>query len=64
MNKDLQHQRIKLWCDVYVAYVRSDNSTAANGAVTWADTALKRFDERFVEKEDKPSMEATDAKVC
>jgi len=39
--------RKKLWCDVYVAYVGAANVTASDGAKTWADKALLRFDERF-----------------
>ena len=35
--KELESTRMKLWCDVYVAYV-------------WADIALKRFDETFKEE--------------
>ena len=55
MNKDHQQQREKFWCDVYVAYVAADNSTAADGAKLWADQALKRFDERFSKaKSDMP----------
>jgi hypothetical protein len=58
MDKDLtikeRHEnfRKKLWCDVYVAYVSSDNSIHRDGAKNWADTALQRFDERFKIQED------------
>lgn len=47
MNKDYDQQRMKLWCEVYVAYVASANSTCSDGAKAWADVALKRFDDRF-----------------
>ncbi len=47
MNKDHEMQRKKLWCDVYVAYVSADNSTLSDGGKSWADRALKAFDERF-----------------
>jgi hypothetical protein len=47
MTKDYDDCRRKLWCDVYVSYVGSSNSQNSDGAKTWADTALKRFDERF-----------------
>jgi hypothetical protein len=47
MNKDIEMQRMKLWCDVYVAYVGADNSVNDDGGKRWADIALKRFDERF-----------------
>jgi hypothetical protein len=47
MNKNHEQQRKKLWCDVYVAYVGTDNSTDPDGASCWADKALKRFDKRF-----------------
>jgi hypothetical protein len=52
MNKDHEQQRKKLWCDVYVAYVASSNSTACDGAKVWADKALERFDERFPKPKD------------
>ena len=52
MNKDHEQQRKKLWCDVYVAYVASSNSTACDGARVWADKALERFDERFQKPKD------------
>jgi len=47
MDKDHEQKRKQLWCDVYVAYVQSSNSTCQDGGKHWADTALKRFDERF-----------------
>lgn len=47
MDRDHEQQRKRLWCEVYVAYVAADNSTKSDGAKGWADTALKRFDERF-----------------
>lgn len=47
MSKDHEQQRKELWVGVYIAYVRADNSTDQDGASRWADTALKRFDERF-----------------
>jgi len=51
MNKDHEEQRKKLWCDVYVAYVGAANATSSDGAKSWADKALERFDERFPNKE-------------
>ena len=42
-----EQQRKKLWCEVYVAYVRSDNSTESSGGASWADRALREFDKRF-----------------
>jgi len=55
MEKDHEQQRKKLWCDVYVAYVSASNSTSSSGAKTWADQALKSFDERFpAPKEGQP----------
>lgn len=47
MSKDHEHQRRQFWCDIYVAYVGASNSSAPDAAKTWADYALKRFDERF-----------------
>jgi len=58
MEKDIsieenhENQRKKLWCDVYVAYVSAANAIKEDGAKAWADTALKRFDERFNIKKD------------
>ena len=49
--KELESTRIKLWCDVYVAYVSAANATKSDGAYIWADIALKRFDQTFEEKE-------------
>jgi hypothetical protein len=49
--KELESTRMKLWCDVYIAYVSSANATKNDGACAWADIALKRFDERFKEEE-------------
>lgn len=51
MNKDHDEYRKQLWCDVYVAYVESSNSTSSSGAANWADAALKAFDQRFRDKE-------------
>ena len=48
--KELESTRMKLWCDVYVAYVGAANATKNDGAYIWADNALKRFDETFKEK--------------
>lgn len=45
--KELESTRMKLWCDVYVAYVGAANATKNDGAYIWADNALKRFDETF-----------------
>ena len=56
MNKDHEQQREKIWCDVYVAYVQSSNSTAQDGGKVWADTALKRFDERFPATKESPEV--------
>lgn len=47
MTKDYEDCRQKLWCDVYVAYVGASNSQNSDGAKSWADTALRRCDERF-----------------
>ena len=56
VNKDYNEEhkltRKKLWIDVFVAYTSSSNSTSKNGGATWADFALKEFDERF-KKSDK-----------
>ena len=49
--KELESTRMKLWCDVYVAYVSAANATKSDGAYIWADIALKRFDQTFEEKE-------------
>jgi hypothetical protein len=49
--KELESTRMKLWCDVYIAYVSAANATKNNGAYVWADIALERFDERFKEEE-------------
>lgn len=49
MDKDHEQQRKKLWCDVYVAYVGAANSTSPDGAKSWADKAVERFDERFTQ---------------
>ena len=66
MNRDHEQQRKQLWCEVYVAYVSADNSTSSDGAKLWADTALRRFDERFPapknEAQDSANAELTDAK--
>ena len=40
-------ERKKFWCDVYIAYVNSSNSTNSSYAVTWADRALIEFDKKF-----------------
>lgn len=45
--KEIESTRMKLWCDVYVAYVGAANATLKDGAHAWADVALKRFDEKF-----------------
>lgn len=47
MEKDHEQQRKKLWCDVYVAYVTSANSTSSEYGKNWADKALQEFDKRF-----------------
>ena len=47
MDKDHEQQRKRLWCEIYIAYVRASNSTEPDGGQQWADVALKRFDERF-----------------
>ena len=39
--------RKELWCKVYVAYVSAANAIQIDGASSWADIALERFDERF-----------------
>ena len=44
--KQMKEAKRKLWCDVYVAYVGSSNSIK-NNARTWADEAVKEFEERF-----------------
>jgi hypothetical protein len=49
--KEIESTRMKLWCDVYVAYVGAANATLKDGAHAWADLALKRFDEKFKEDE-------------
>jgi hypothetical protein len=49
-DKDTEQQRKSLWCQVYVAYVSAANATKEDGAKTWADIALERFDERFKEE--------------
>lgn len=49
--KELESTRMKLWCDVYIAYVSAANATKNDGAYIWADIALKRFDQTFEEKE-------------
>ena len=54
MDKDHEQQRRQLWCDVYVAYVSSGNSSDSDGGRRWADKALERFDERFTKKQDEP----------
>ena len=46
-DETLLEIRMKLWCDVYIAYVGAANATKDDGAYRWADIALKRFDERF-----------------
>ena len=55
VNKDYNEEhkltRKKLWIDVFVAYTGSSNSTSKNGGATWADFALKEFDERFKSKD-------------
>jgi len=40
-------ERKKFWCDVYIAYVNSSNSTESKGAVNWANRALEEFDKKF-----------------
>ncbi len=47
MNKEHEQQRRQLWCDVYVALVRSGNSTDENEGRLWSDIALAEFDRRF-----------------
>lgn len=49
VNYELQHENLrkKLWIDVYVAYVGSSNAVNNDGAASWADISLKKFDERF-----------------
>jgi hypothetical protein len=49
--KEIESTRMKLWCDVYVAYVGAANATLKDGAHTWADIALERFDEKFKKEE-------------
>lgn len=48
--KELESVRMKLWCDVYVAYVSAPNAIKSDGAFVWANIALKRFDEAFKEE--------------
>ena len=54
-SKDIDYKeehknlRKQIWIDVYVAYVGAANATNPDGASTWADIALQRFDERFDE---------------
>ena len=43
----LEKLRIKLWCDVAVAYVNSSNSQTTENATIWADKITEDFDERF-----------------
>jgi phage terminase small subunit len=50
-QSQLELTRMKLWCDVYIAYVSAANAVKEDGAYIWADIALKRFDEKF--KKDK-----------
>ena len=54
--KELESTRMKLWLDVYIAYVSATNATNNDGAYVWADIALKRFDERFKEEEVKQEI--------
>lgn len=51
--KELESVRMKLWCDVYVAYVSAPNAIKNDGAFAWANIALKRFDETFKEEENE-----------
>lgn len=51
--KELESQRMKLWCDVFIAYVGAANSVNKEGAKNWADYAIKTFDERFKEEEEQ-----------
>ena len=39
--------RKKLWCDVVIAVHGASNSTNPSSGITWADSSLKEFDERF-----------------
>jgi hypothetical protein len=50
---------MQLWCEVYVAYVGASNSFNHDGAAAWADTAVRRFDERFpqAKKEEPPKTD-------
>lgn len=49
-QSQLELVRMKLWCDVYIAYVSAANAVKEDGAHLWADIALKRFDEKFKEQ--------------
>jgi hypothetical protein len=51
--KELESVRMKLWCDVYVAYVSAPNTIKNDGAYIWANIALRRFDETFKEEENE-----------
>jgi hypothetical protein len=42
-----QQARRELWCKCYLAYVRSSNSVHPDGAASWADRALREYDDRF-----------------
>jgi hypothetical protein len=53
MNKDHEEIRKELWCNVWVAVAGASNSTRSDIVTTWADRALKDFDERFPRQNDK-----------
>lgn len=58
-NKDelTQHEnhRKQLWADAWTSCATASNCTKHSVCTTWADEALKAFDERFV----KPNIEST-----
>lgn len=47
MNDDHQSQRIELWCNAWVAVASSSNCDRTSVPASWADRALRDFDERF-----------------
>jgi hypothetical protein len=45
--KQIQEAKRKLWCDVYLAILSSDNSNINASASYSADSAVREFEERF-----------------
>lgn len=46
-QKEFEKIRMEFWQRIYSDYVGSANATKKDGAVEWADIAMKHFDKRF-----------------